>query len=113
MRAMMPPVLAPCVAQFSGLPEKNAAQRHDPEKNCGRRQQELAQGSHLIDQRVLRGSYSDGPIKQSSSRRGEGLPGDLNENVIRRLALTSGLVDVKVAALDQDWSALKLVRRKH
>ncbi len=52
-------------------------------------------------------------IKQSSSRRGEGLPGDLNENVIRRLALTSGLVDVKVAALDQDWSALKLVHRKH
>ncbi len=52
-------------------------------------------------------------IKQSSSRRGEGLQGDLNENVIRRLALTSGLVDVKVAALDHDWSALKLVRRKH
>ena len=51
-------------------------------------------------------------IKQSSSRRGEGLPGDLNENVIRRLALTTGLVDVKVAALDQDWSALKLVRRR-
>ena len=25
------------------------------------------------------------------------------------MALTSGLVDVKVAALDQDWSALKLV----
>jgi hypothetical protein len=52
-------------------------------------------------------------IKQSSSRRGEGLPGDLNENVIRRLALTSGLVDVKVAALDHDWSALKLVHRRH
>jgi hypothetical protein len=52
-------------------------------------------------------------IKQSSSRRNQGLPGDLNENVIRRLALTSGLVDVKVASLDNDWSALKLVHRKH
>jgi len=52
-------------------------------------------------------------IKQSSGRRGGGLPGDLNENVIRRLALTSGMVDVKVAALDHDWSALKVVRRRH
>jgi hypothetical protein len=51
-------------------------------------------------------------IKQSSVRGGGGLPGDLNENVIRRMALTSGLVGVKVAALNQDWSALKLVYRK-
>jgi hypothetical protein len=52
-------------------------------------------------------------IKQSAVHRGGGLPGDLNENVIRRMALASGLVDVKVAALDQDWSALRLVFRKH
>lgn len=51
-------------------------------------------------------------IKQSSVRGGGGLPGDLNENVIRRMALMSGLVAVKVAALDQDWSGLKLVYRK-
>lgn len=52
-------------------------------------------------------------LKQSSARRGGGLPGDLNENTIRRIALTSGMVDVKIAALDHDWSALKLMRRKH
>lgn len=52
-------------------------------------------------------------IKQSSGRRGGGLPGDLNENVIRRMALSGGLVDVKVAALDHEWAALKLVHRKH
>jgi len=45
-------------------------------------------------------------------RRGETLS-DLNENIIRRIALTQGMVDVKVAALDRDWSALKLVHRKH
>lgn len=38
---------------------------------------------------------------------------DLNENVIRRMGLMHGLVDVKVAALDRDWSALLLVHRKH
>lgn len=52
-------------------------------------------------------------IKQSPSRRGGGLPGDLNENTIRRIALTSGLVDVKAATLNQEWSALRLVHRKH
>jgi hypothetical protein len=52
-------------------------------------------------------------IKQSSARKGGGLPGDLNENTIRRLALASGLVDVKVASLDAEWSALKLVWRRH
>jgi hypothetical protein len=52
-------------------------------------------------------------IKQSSVRGGGGLPGDLNENTIRRLALAGGLVDVKVAALDAEWSALKLVWRRH
>jgi hypothetical protein len=52
-------------------------------------------------------------IKQSSGRRGSGLPGDLNENVIRRLALSSGLVDVKTASLDNEWAGLKLVHRRH
>jgi hypothetical protein len=52
-------------------------------------------------------------IKQSSVRGGGGFPGDLNENTIRRLALAGGLVDVKVVALDAEWSGLKLVWRRH
>lgn len=52
-------------------------------------------------------------LKTSADRRTAAMIGDLNENVIRRLALTHAMVDVKVAALDRDWSALKLVRRKH
>jgi len=36
---------------------------------------------------------------------------DLNENKIRDFALKSGLVDVKVCAVDEDWSGLKLVIR--
>jgi hypothetical protein len=47
-----------------------------------------------------------------AGKRGGGQAIDLNDNVIRRLALTHGLVDVKVAALDRDWSALLLVHRK-
>ena len=35
----------------------------------------------------------------------------LNENVVRDLGLSTGLVDVKVAAIDEIWSALKFVYR--
>lgn len=36
---------------------------------------------------------------------------DLNENIVRELALKNKLVDVKVAAVDDVWSGLKLVIR--
>ncbi len=45
-------------------------------------------------------------LKQSSS-----LPTDLNENIIRDIGLRNGLVDVKVIAIDKDWSGLKFVYR--
>lgn len=37
---------------------------------------------------------------------------DVTEDVIREVALPRGLVDVKVCAVDQIWSGLKLVIRK-
>ncbi|WP_007508688.1 DUF3052 family protein [Pseudofrankia saprophytica] len=45
-------------------------------------------------------------------RRAAGHRSDVTENLIREVALPRGLVDVKVAALDTDWSGLKLVWRK-
>jgi hypothetical protein len=39
------------------------------------------------------------------------VPTNLDENSVRQLALASGLVDVKVCAVDETWSALKLVIR--
>ena len=36
---------------------------------------------------------------------------DLDENIIRNIGLTNGLVDVKVAAIDAVWSGLKFVYR--
>ena len=40
------------------------------------------------------------------------LPTELNENMVRDTALATGLVDVKVCAIDEIWSGLKLVIRK-
>jgi len=36
---------------------------------------------------------------------------DLNENIVREVGLRYGLVDVKIAAVDEIWSGLKFVYR--
>jgi hypothetical protein len=40
------------------------------------------------------------------------LPTEITEDTIREAALPLGLVDVKVCAVDEKWSALKVVIRK-
>ncbi len=45
-------------------------------------------------------------------RKAAGHVSDVSENLIREQALPLGIVDVKVAAIDEDWSGLKLVWRK-
>jgi hypothetical protein len=40
------------------------------------------------------------------------VPTDITEDVIRDIVLPTGLVDVKVCAVDDTWSGLKLVVRK-
>lgn len=45
-------------------------------------------------------------------RRAAGHVSDMTENAIRECVLPLGLVDVKVAAIDKDWSGLKIVWRK-
>jgi hypothetical protein len=40
------------------------------------------------------------------------VPTDITEDVIREVVLPTGLVDVKVCAVDDVWSGLKLVVRK-
>ena len=40
------------------------------------------------------------------------VPTDITEDVVRDVALPRGLVDVKVCAIDEVWSGLKLVIRK-
>ena len=44
-------------------------------------------------------------------KKSAGLATDLNENVIRDFALQHDLVDIKVCAVSEIWSGLKLVMR--
>jgi len=45
-------------------------------------------------------------------RKAAGHISDITDNVLRDVLLPTGVVDVKVAALDDDWSGLKFVWRK-
>jgi hypothetical protein len=52
-----------------------------------------------------------GGLWVSWPKKSSGVESDLNENIIREIGLQNGLVDVKVAAVDEVWSGLKFVYR--
>ena len=54
----------------------------------------------------------DAVIWVSWPKKTSGVDSDLSEDRVRALALPLGLVDVKVCAVDETWSGLKLVLRK-
>lgn len=60
----------------------------------------------------LREIRDEGMIWVSWPKRASGVPTDVTEDTIREVALPLGLVDVKVCAVDQTWSGLKLVIRR-
>lgn len=61
---------------------------------------------------VLRKALAeDGMIWVSWPKRASKIPTDVTEDTIRSVALKGDLVDVKVAAIDEKWSGLKLVVR--
>jgi hypothetical protein len=45
-------------------------------------------------------------------RKAAGHESDLGDNVVRTAALETGLVDIKVAAIGEDWSGLRFVWRR-
>jgi hypothetical protein len=55
---------------------------------------------------------SDATIWVSWPKKASKVPTDITEDTIREIALPLGLVDVKVCAVDEVWSGLKLVVRR-
>ena len=62
--------------------------------------------------RLLPRLARDGQIWVSWPKKASKVPTDVTEDVIRDVALPLGLVDVKVCAVDETWSGLKLVIRR-
>lgn len=54
----------------------------------------------------------DGMIWISWPKKSSNVPTDITEDIIREIILPIGLVDIKVCAVDETWSGLKLVIRK-
>ncbi len=54
----------------------------------------------------------DGAIWVSWPKRASKIATDVTEETVREVALPVGLVDIKVCAVDEVWSGLKLVIRK-
>lgn len=53
----------------------------------------------------------DGMIWVSWYKKSSGKSTELSDYTVRNIALSIGLVDIKVCAVNEDWSALKLVYR--
>jgi hypothetical protein len=53
-----------------------------------------------------------GTVWVSWPKKSSGVETDITEDVVRQVALPLGFVDVKVCAVDQTWSGLKLMIRK-
>ncbi len=64
----------------------------------------LAESVRLIKQ--------DGSIWVSWYKKAAKLPTEITEDTVREAAFPLGLVDIKVCAVDDKWSGLKLVIRK-
>ena len=61
---------------------------------------------------LLRALDVDGGLWVCWPKRASGVPTDISEDTVRAVALPTGLVDVKVCAVDDIWSGLRLCLRK-
>jgi hypothetical protein len=59
-----------------------------------------------------RAVFPDGAIWIAWPKRASGVRTDLTEDVVRDVALPTGLVDNKVCAIDDIWSGLRIVWRR-
>lgn len=71
------------------------------------------QFSELIDYfpRLKAALLPDGMLWISWPKKASKVATDLDENIVREVGLSNGLVDVKVCAIDEVWSGLKFVYR--
>lgn len=91
---------------WSGI--SGARQKYHAVHTFTRRRAEIEYGLAGIETAIKR----DGMVWVSWPKKALKVATDVTEDVIRTEALKRGLVDVKVAAVNEIWSGLKLVIRK-
>ncbi|AZO50032.1 MAG: DUF3052 family protein [Mesorhizobium sp.] len=88
--------------------EISGRQRYDAVHAFTRRRAEIEDGLAGIETAIKR----DGMVWVSWPKKASKVATDVTEDVIRAEALKRDLVDVKIAAVNEIWSGLKLVIRK-
>lgn len=69
---------------------------------------ELQRGFRREGRRIV----PDGMLWVAWPKKASGVVTDMSEDVVREVVLPAGWVDVKVCAIDETWSGLKVVRRR-
>jgi hypothetical protein len=64
---------------------------------------------HRDIQSLRREIFPSGILWISWPKKASKIQTDVTEDIIRNMALANGLVDIKVCAIDETWSGLKLV----
>lgn len=72
------------------------------------RKSDLADNADTFRDRIM----PDGMVWVSWPKKSSKVPTDITEDTVREVLLPAGLVDVKVCAVTDIWSGLKLVVRK-
>jgi hypothetical protein len=105
---------APVGWTIEGLPEDVTVARRTPPRGVDivvaffRDLASLRKAAPALSRKIV----PDGALWVAWPRRAGGHQSDVTDNGVRSAVLPLGLVDVKVAALDADWSGLKMVWRK-
>ncbi|RWL80190.1 MAG: DUF3052 family protein [Mesorhizobium sp.] len=86
----------------------SGSRKYDAVHAFARQRAEIEDGLAGIETAIKRG----GMVWVSWPKKASKVPTDVTEDVIRSEALKRDLVDVKVAAVNEIWSGLKLVIRK-
>jgi hypothetical protein len=61
---------------------------------------------------LMKAMHVDAGLWVAWPKKASGRPTDITEDVVREVVLPTGLVDVKVCAIDDVWSGLRLCLRK-
>ena len=94
--------------EAAGLVLEPAAERIDAAHIFVTERSELQEALGRVLPRLAR----DGQLWVSWPKKASKVATDITEDTIRDVALPMGLVDVKVCAIDDIWSGLKLVIRR-
>jgi len=108
---------------FSEIPSDVKQELSEALSSCSFVRQRTAPADFIMvfvrNQTELTNSFSslkkqlaaDGMLWVSWPKKTSGVPSDLDENMVRKIGLDAGLVDVKVCAVTDVWSGLKFVYR--